>query len=116
MPNEGVTEESATHCAVGDQSEVLNLRVRVYWRAGGHGFRIVLRDGDETEEYGTWDVSTADPMPGETLPDSRLDHLVATALSKFRLPDSRWVTDPASLAAVYSLEWGWSWRPERRRA
>ncbi|MFF5433402.1 hypothetical protein ACFY5K_25605 [Streptomyces griseofuscus] len=108
-----ITEELATHCAVGRIGEPLGLRVRVYWVAGKHGALIVLSDLETGEEYGSWNVDSIEPVPGETLAGSVLNALVADELNKWRMPGLGWLTDPVSLAAHFSLEWGWSWLPEK---
>ena len=110
---EAVTEETATHCAAGGIGEPLDLIIRVYWSAGTSGARLVLSDRETREEYGHWDIETLDPMPGETLADADLNRLVGTHLRKWAMPGSGWITDPVSLAAFYSLEWGWKWTPEK---
>lgn len=107
-----VTEETATHCAAGRIGEPLDLRVRVYWIADKSGAFIVLSDLETGEEYGSWDVETAF-MPRETLKDWELDTLVGSYLKKWAMPGSGWTTDPVSLAAHFSLEWGWKWVPEK---
>jgi hypothetical protein len=108
-----VTEETATHCAAGGIGEPLDLRVRVYWVAGKSGARLVLSDLETAEEYGYWDVDTVDPMPGETIPDQELNRFVGTHLRKWQMIGSGWTVDPISLAAHFSLEWGWKWTPEK---
>ncbi|MFC4501770.1 MULTISPECIES: hypothetical protein [Streptomyces] len=112
-----VTEETATHCAAGGIGEPLELRIRVYWIAGQEGARLVLSDLETAEEYGSWDVETADPLSlkegGTPVEDSELDRLVGAHLDKWRIPGSGWTSDPVSLAAHFSLEWGWKWVPER---
>lgn len=108
-----VTESNATHCAVADMAEPLNLMAFFYWRAGEKGFRLVLKDDDLTEEYGAWDVETSDVLLSETLSNERLDHLMGTALHKFHSHNNGWTTDPVALAAHYTLEWGWNWTTER---
>ncbi|MGW0087867.1 hypothetical protein ACWDWS_02490 [Streptomyces sp. NPDC003328] len=113
MSNEIVTEDNATHGAVGGMSEPLDLLVFLYWRAGETGFRIVLRDMESLEEYGAYDVQTLGAMPGETLPHSELNRLVSESLGKYTKEGQGWVTDPVSLAAFYSERWGWDWVPER---
>ncbi|MEU9404794.1 hypothetical protein AB0E08_03675 [Streptomyces sp. NPDC048281] len=108
-----VTEATATHAAVGVFGDPLNLRVTLYWRAEERGFLIVLKNEDMTEEYGAWQAQTEEPMAGETLPNLLLDRLVWVCLSPHRKGGKGESTDPASVAAHFSTEWGWDWTTER---
>ncbi|MFI5877517.1 hypothetical protein ACIBAH_34810 [Streptomyces sp. NPDC051445] len=108
-----VTEDTATHVAVGIIREPLDLRVYVYWTGGERGFRIVLKNEELTEEYRAWDAQTSDPIPGASLPTIELDRMVWQCLSPYRMVGSGWVIDPISLAAHFSTEWGWDWTTER---
>ncbi|MGW6597925.1 hypothetical protein [Streptomyces sp. NPDC055036] len=108
-----MTVDEATHVAVGTIGEPLDLRVYIYWRAGEPGFRIVLKEADLSKEHGAWDAQTFAPIPGETLRDLELNRMVWQCLSPYREVTAHWVTDPVSLAAHFSLEWGWDWTTEK---
>ncbi|MFD7257190.1 hypothetical protein [Streptomyces sp. NPDC059874] len=102
-----------THIAVGVIGKPLDLRVSVEWRAGEKGVRVILKDRETLEEFGTFIGPTNEAVPGETLPDKKLDELVWRTLFPYRLMGPGWTTHPISLASHFSLEWGWTWTDER---
>ncbi|WP_158690344.1 hypothetical protein [Streptomyces sp. PsTaAH-124] len=108
-----LTEENATHLAVGIIGEPLELKVHVYWRANEKGALIVLSDLETSKEYGRWAGKSLDPMPGESLASAVLDSFVGATLGVHAVQGCGWTTDPVSLAAFFSDEWGWNWVPER---
>lgn len=102
-----------SHLAVGTIGEPLDLRVSIEWTPGETGIRIILKELGSLIELGAYVGQTAAPMPDGTLSDATLDAIVWRGLSPFRVVTASWVTDPVSLAAEYSAEWGWKWVPEK---
>lgn len=108
---EYVTEETATHKAVGLQWDPLDLRVTLHWQPDTSGALVILTDETGDVRHGAWNMPTDEPLGYS--PDSQtLNTLVWTTLTRLGNPWPGFTPDPIDIAMHASTYLGWDWVPK----